>query len=138
MNKDCRMQELLRFIKKELPSCVANIDRLNRGSSINQSVHYLVLSSSTYGKGSYLMARHALRWARTTKTKIPNKGPYGHGKHDPAIVSHKQKPAIVSLRSTSPLVQENLHDEEAVENLHGIECGLDQSDLFLLLPSALP
>ena len=84
------------------------------------------------------MARHTLRCAGTTKTKIPNKRPHGHGKHDPAIVSHEQKPATVSLRSTSPLVQENLHDEEAVEYLHRIECGLDQSDLFLLLPGALP
>ena len=39
------------------------------------------------------MARHALRWARRTKTNITKKCPYGHRKHDPAIVSHEEKPA---------------------------------------------
>lgn len=66
------------------------------------------------------MARHALRRARITKTNVTKKCSHGHRKHDPAIICHEQKPADVSMRITKPLPRGNLHDEEAVEDLHGI------------------
>ena len=44
-------------------------------------------------------------WAGITKTDVPEKCPYGHSKHNPAIVCHKQKPAVVSMRVTMPLAE---------------------------------
>lgn len=63
-----------------------------------------VLSSMELRKGCPSMARHALRWARITNTKVANKCPHGHRKHDPAVVCHEQKPAKVSMRITRVLL----------------------------------
>lgn len=67
-----------------------------------------------------LMTRSTLGSTGIAKDEITNESADGDRQHDPPVVGHKQQ-----------------HDEERVEDLHGIEAGLE--DLaFLLRLSRVP
>jgi hypothetical protein len=60
-----------------------------------------------------------------TKSQISHEGSDRYGEHDPAIVRHEQQPG--GVRTEDEVVLQDSHDEEAVEDLNGIQSGLDES-----------